>query len=108
MAVTVCPIAVVEASDERVWHLLTTPEGYKAWVDAELLRAEPPGAAIEGQRIFFRTRALGRWWPVSFQVGAVDAPRSLELTVDLPLGITNHEHITVLPLAARQTRVAFN
>jgi hypothetical protein len=32
----------------------------------------------------------------------------LELTVDLPLGITNHEHITVLPLAGRQTRVAFN
>lgn len=108
MAVTVCPIAIVEAPQELVWHLLTTPEGYKTWVDAELLHAEPPGAAIEGQRIFFRTRALGRWWPVSFQVGAVAAPRSLELTVDLPFGITNHEHITVLPLAARQTRVAFN
>jgi uncharacterized protein YndB with AHSA1/START domain len=108
VAVTACPIAVVEAPEERVWNLLTTPEGYSAWLDAELLRAEPPGAVVEGQRIFFRTRALGRWWPVSFRVGAVDARRSLELTVDMPLGITNHEHITVLPLAARQTRVAFN
>jgi uncharacterized protein YndB with AHSA1/START domain len=108
MAVTVCPIAVVEASEERVWRLLTTPEGYIDWLDAELLRAEPPGAAVDGQRVFLRTRALGRWWPVTFRVGAVDSPRSLELTIDLPLGIINHEHITVLPLGERQTRVAFN
>jgi uncharacterized protein YndB with AHSA1/START domain len=108
VAVTVCPIAVVDASQETVWHLLTTPEGYPAWIDAELLRAEPPGAAVEGQTVFFRTRALGRWWPVSFLVGAVDARRSLELTVHLPFGILNHEHITLLALGERQSRVAFN
>jgi hypothetical protein len=51
---------------------------------------------------------LGRWWPVRFEVGAVDAPHSLALLVHLPLGIINHEHITVLPLSALQTRVAFN
>ncbi len=69
VAVTACPIAVVEASEETAWHLLTTLEGYPAWVDAELVPAEPPGAAAEGQMIFFRTRAMGRWWPVSFEVG---------------------------------------
>ena len=108
MAVTVCPIAVVEASQKLVWHLLTTPESYQVWADIELLRAEPPGEVTAGQRIFFGTRALGRSWPVSFQVGAVDAPRSLELTIELPFGIVNHEHITVLPLGTRKTRVAFN
>jgi hypothetical protein len=108
VAVTTCPIAVVEASEKVVWHLLTTPESYAAWADVELLRAEPPGVVREGQRIFFRTHGFGRWWPVTFQVGAVDARRSLELTIELPLGIVNHEHFTLLPLGASQTRVAFN
>jgi hypothetical protein len=99
---------VVQAPQEMVWRLLTTPASYTAWADVELLRAEPPGAAVAGQRIFLRTRALGRWWAVGFEVGAVDAPSSLELMVHLPLGIINHEHITLLPLSARQTRVGFN
>jgi uncharacterized protein YndB with AHSA1/START domain len=108
VTVTTCPIAVVEASADIVWRLLTTPESYAAWADAELARADPPGAVTEGQRILFRTRGLGRWWPVTFRVGAVDEPRSLELTIELPLGIVNHEHVTLLPLGPSQTRVAFN
>ena len=108
MSVTTCPIAVVAASADLVWRLLTTPESYAAWADAELVRAEPPGAVAEGQRILFRTRGFGRWWPVTFRVGAVDAPSSLELTIELPLRIANHEHVTLLPLGPLLTRVAFN
>jgi uncharacterized protein YndB with AHSA1/START domain len=108
VTVTACPIAVVEASEDLVWRLLTAPESYSAWADAELVRAEPPGAVAEGQRILFRTRGFGPWWPVTFRVGAVDAPRSLELKIDLPLGIVNQEHVTLLPLGPSQTRVAFN
>ena len=108
MAVTTCPIAAVEAPQAVVWRLLTAPESYLAWADVELLRAEPPGTAVEGQQLFFRTRGLGRWWPVRMQVGAVDPPGGLELTVQLPLRIVNHEHITLRPLGPRQTRVAFN
>lgn len=108
MAVTVCPIALVNAPIDIVWQFLASPAEYAAWTDAEFLRAEPSGAAAEGQKIFFRTRALGRWWPVVMEVGTVDPPHGLELRVQLPLGIINSEHINVLPLGRRETRVSFN
>jgi len=104
----VCPIALVNAPIDIVWQFLAGPAEYAAWTDAEFIRAEPSAAAVEGQKIFFRTRAVGRWWPVVMELGTVDAPRVLELRVLLPLGIVNSEHITVLPLSGRETRVSFN
>ncbi len=103
-----CPIALVNAPIDIVWQFLAAPAEYAAWTDAEFIRAEPSTAAVEGQKIFFRTRAVGRWWPVVMEVGAVDPPRVLELRVLLPLGIVNSERITVLPLSGRETRVSFN
>ncbi len=103
-----CPIARVNAPSDVVWQLLSSPAEYAAWTDAELLRAEPSGAVVEGQKIFFRTRALGRWWPLMMEVGAVEPSRGLDLRIELPLGIINSEHIRVVPLSRRETRVSFN
>lgn len=108
MTVTACPVAVVGAPIETVWRLLTTPETIPGWADVELVAAEPPGPAVEGQRIRFWTRGLGRRWQVHFVMGPVVAPRSIEMAIHLPLGVVNHEHITLVPLSERATRVTFN
>jgi uncharacterized protein YndB with AHSA1/START domain len=104
----VCPTTVVAASATTVWRLLTEPAEYERWAGAELIRVTPPGPAQEGQVIEFRTRELGRWWHVRFDVGAVEPERSLELKVHLPFGVVNHEHVVLSPVDEERTRVTFN
>lgn len=108
MTVIACPTAAVEAPAGTIWRLLTTPDSYRAWAGAEVRAIDPPGPAVPGQRIEFRTRELGRWWRVDFTIGEVTPPRSLALTVRLPFGVVNHEHVVLQPLSERQTRVTFN
>ncbi len=108
MSVTACPTAVVHAPAAAVWRLLTVPDGYALWAGAELLAVDPPGPATEGQRVDFRSREFGRWWSVGFVIGPVRAPESLQLTVRLPFGVVNREHITLIPVSERETRVTFN
>ena len=52
--------------------------------------------------------APGLQWPVRFDVGRLEAARSLELWVRLPVGIVNHEVIVLAPVDAGHTRVTFN
>jgi uncharacterized protein YndB with AHSA1/START domain len=49
MIVNVCPAAVTSASPDRVWEVLTTPERFGEWLDAEFISANPPGPARPGQ-----------------------------------------------------------
>src|SRR5205823_7288384 len=86
--VSVCPSAVVDAPPERVWGLLTRPEGFDVWTDATLVAAEPEGPARAGQRLRLETSALGRHWAVTIDVLDVDPERRLlHFRVDLPFGL---------------------
>jgi uncharacterized protein YndB with AHSA1/START domain len=108
MGLIVCPTTVIAAPAETVWRLLTQTENYDRWAGVELVRASQPGDVREGQVLDFETRAFGRTWRVRFDVGRVEPPRSLELTIHLPFGTINHEHVVLSPIDANRTRVTFN
>jgi hypothetical protein len=108
MVVNVCPIVTVQAPIERVWFFLSEPANYDLWWDAQTRSIVPEGHAQEGQRISAKTGGLGRWWAVNVIVEAVnDARCELNLTTNLPLGITVHNHITCTALDSANTRVSF-
>jgi uncharacterized protein YndB with AHSA1/START domain len=108
MSLNACPIATVYAPVERVWALLADPRQYARWWDAETGTIEPDGPAQAGQVIHARSRALGRWWDVSFRIEAVDPDRhQIRLTASLPLGITLHNTITAAPISPASCRLSF-
>lgn len=108
MSISVCPIAIVNAPVEKVWGMLTHPEGYASWWDAETRSIVPPGVTQAGQVIYAQSKALGRNWNVTVRVDAVDAPHMhLGLTTSLPLGITVHNHITCTPVGEPACQVSF-
>ena len=108
MPVSVCPIAVVNATPERIWSLLSDPARFDLWWDAHTVTITPPGPAQPGQQVKAVTRGLGRDWPVHFTVDAVDAARrTLDLTTRLPFGITMHNHLSVMQMDVGASRVTF-
>jgi len=108
MTVSVCPIATVQAAPEKVWALLSDPARFDLWWDAHTVSITPPGPAQPGQQVAAITHGLGRDWPVHFTVNAVDpGRRTIDLTTRLPLGITLHNHLSVMPVDAGASRVTF-
>jgi ligand-binding SRPBCC domain-containing protein len=111
MSISTCPIATVDAPVEQVWRLLADPNNYGLWWDAEArwqFAMEPAGPAQPGQRITARTRALGKNWDVQITVASIDPEkRALDLTTQLPFGITVHNHIVCGTLDNRRCRVSF-
>ena len=109
MAVVSCPVAVVRAPITVVWQMLSETSRYHTWIDGQIVSIDPPGPAAAGQMVLMRTRALGRWWGVRFDLGEVNArEHRLAIDVRLPLGIVNHEVITCQSLSPTETRVGFN
>jgi hypothetical protein len=108
MSLSVCPAARVDAPGERVWALLADPARYDSWWDARVVRVDPVGAAQAGQVIRGRSRALGREWPVSLRVVAVDPGRQrIDLATTLPFGVTMRNHIACSRLDAGASHVTF-
>jgi len=110
MSLSTCPIATVEAPVEQVWQLLADPYNYALWWDAGTWTwsIEPPGPAKPGQRITARARALGKDWDVRITVASIDPDkRALDLTTQLPFGITVHNHIVCGTLDNQHCRVSF-
>jgi uncharacterized protein YndB with AHSA1/START domain len=106
--VSVCPSAVVEAPPERVWELLTRPEGFHLWTDAALVAAEPPGEAHAGQELHLVTRALGWTFAVAISVREVDAERRrLRFAVRLPFGVVNDQVTTIADAGDGKSLVRF-
>lgn len=107
--VSVCPATVVDAPAERVWALLTRPDGFDLWVDADLVSAEPEGPAHPGQRMRFRAAVgLGFSLPLTVDVGEIDtAGGRLRLRASLPFGITNDQTTTVSDAGDQRTVVRF-
>jgi ligand-binding SRPBCC domain-containing protein len=109
MVVNVCPAAVTSAPLDQVWRVLTTPERFSEWNDANFVKAEPPGPVKPGQTLHFTTQALGRTWPVTMEVREMDPQsRWIDLLVHLPLGVENHEHVTLTQTQEGETLVRFN
>jgi hypothetical protein len=49
--VNVCPAPTTSAPPDRVWRVLTAPEGFGEWLDAEFVSASSPGPIHAGQQI---------------------------------------------------------
>jgi ligand-binding SRPBCC domain-containing protein len=107
--VNVCPAATTTAPPDRIWSVMTTPERVGEWNDATYVRSEPPGPVRPGQVIHLTAPALGRRWPLSFRIDALDPQRRwADMLVKLPLGIENREHITLTATKDGGTLVRFN
>jgi len=108
MTISVCPIVTIHAPLERVWGFLSDLANYALWWDAQTRSLTPEGHAQAGQKIYARTKALGKWWDVNILVEMVDDTKhQLQLKTMLPLGITVHNHITCAPLDSENSRVTF-
>jgi len=109
MVVNVCPAAVTRVSPDRVWTVLTSPEHFDAWMDATFVSADPTGPVKPGQTIHLSALGLRRRWPVSMDVVDMDPHRRwIDLVVHLPLGVDNHEHVTLTETKDGGTLVRFN
>ena len=108
MSLTICPITTVNTPIDYVWELLTKPSGFDEWLDVHVERIEPEGPLSDGQTIHLWTRALGKRWKITFLIEKVDPEKhQVQMTILLPLGIKNHEHIVCTPLDATSCRLQF-
>jgi hypothetical protein len=106
--VNVCPAAVTPASPDRVWKVLTTPERFGEWQDATFVSVNPPGPVRPGQTIQLSARLVRRW-PVAIEVIDMDSQkRWIDFLVHLPLGVENHEHVTLSETKEGGSLVRFN
>ena len=109
MIVNGCPAAVTSASPERVWQVVTDSEHLGDWTDATVVKVVPRGRAQPGQVVSLTARGFGRVWPVTIEVGEIDAGhRWIDFLARLPLGIDNHEHLTLTEQPEGGTLVRFN
>jgi hypothetical protein len=92
-----------------VWELLTDPAGWSSFYDLRVMRAEPPGRASVGQRVFGETGPRWLHLGVAITYTTIDASRrSLGLEVQLPLGIAVREELDCAPISDRQCRVNYH
>ncbi len=109
MAVYICPATVVAAPCAQVWQVLAALPYDAHWTGADVLHADPAGPLQPGQTLALGAHWLGRdWAPVTMHVEGVDeAAGVLELRVEVPLGITNHQRTSLAALGADACRVQF-
>lgn len=88
---------------------MTAPERVGEWNDATYVKSEPPGPVQAGQVITLQAPAFGRRWLFTFRVEALDPHRRwVDLLVNLPFGIDNHERVTLTETPDGGTLVRFN
>jgi hypothetical protein len=108
VSLSVCPVATIAASIERVWTLLEDPAKYGHWTDGTVDSIEPTGLAQDGQVFTMSASALGKRWPVRFEIDHVDSERhQIAFRVALPFGIEERSVITCTSLDARTCRVSY-
>lgn len=109
MIVNVCPVGVTSASPARVWEVITKLERDKEWLDVKVVASDPPGPMTPGQTIKLCGPSLTRAFPIIFQIGDMDPERRwVDILVHLPLGIDNHEHLTLTPTGEGGTLIRFD
>lgn len=104
-----CPTDIIGAPIEVVWDLLTNPADWGTFYDIRVLRVEPPGPMVAGQRLIGETGPRWLHLGVSFEYGLVDeVHRKLEFNGRLPLGVTVHESLDCVPLTENRCRVNYH
>ena len=108
MSVTACPIAMIHAPLDYVWEFLSQPANYALWWDAQTQKIIPEGRAQSGQKIYAKTIEFGKSWDVTVTVDAVDeCKHHIDLTTQLPFGITVYNHILCAALQDGSPQVSF-
>ena len=108
MSFNVCPIAIVNASLDHVWEFLSEPKNLALWWDAQTQTIIPDGRAHAGQKIHAKTIEAGKSWDVTVNVNAVnESKHQIDLTTQLPFGITVYNHIVCVALQEGKTQVSF-
>ena len=109
MIVNVCPAATSKAPPDRFWEILLDPKAYERWTDARFISSEPTGPVRAGTVIRMKAPGFGRAWPVRLEVTGLDPGRRwIDIVVYLPLGIDNHEHLTLTEMPDGGTLIRFN
>jgi len=107
--VNVCPAATSEAPPDRFWEILIDPKAYELWADARLISSEPPGPVRAGTALRMKSPGFGRQWPVRLDITGLDPDRRwIDIVARLPLGIENHEHLTLTEMPDGRTLIRFN
>ncbi len=108
MSLYVCPAAVIAAPCATVWDVLKELPSDAGWLGVSVQCAEPPGPLQHGQTIVLSGSGLGRRWDITLAIDAVDEENGfLDMRVLLPLGMVNHEHMTLAPVLGGECRVTF-
>lgn len=94
MGFSVCPVAVVAASVETVWELLTEPKLRDEWWDARTQRVVPEGKAAPGQVIYLKTLPLGKLFETTLTVEMVDPVKHQVQWILRGPAIINHQTTT--------------
>jgi uncharacterized protein YndB with AHSA1/START domain len=98
-----CPTEIVHATRERVWELLTDPARLD-WVGVRLVEAPARHLTVGDHLVFGPAPGLRLSW----NVVSVEPLRTLELDIQAPLGIRNHEIVVVSPADSDSCRLTFN
>ncbi len=109
MSLYVCPAAVIAAPCATVWEVLrniASDSGWLGGVQAE--RVDPPGPLQPGQALLFSGRVFGRRLYLTMEIDAMDEQKGvIDMRVQLPFSIVNHEHMSLAPVADDSCRVQF-
>lgn len=109
MEIVSCPTAVVDAPAQVVWRLLTEPAGWSKFFDMRVLRVEPPGTAIVGQRVVGESGPRILHLAVTMEFTDIDPVRGkLGILVQLPLGIRVRENLSCSAVGDTRCRVSYN
>jgi uncharacterized protein YndB with AHSA1/START domain len=103
VAIRTCPTCVVAARPERIWSLLTVPAELAHWTGTRIVEA-PERTLAPGDRVVLRPAPTLR---VVFDILSAEPLKELRFDARLPFGVTNHEVVTLSPLAGG-CRVTFN
>ena len=109
MIVNVCPAATSKAPPDRFWEIVVDPKAYELWADAQFVSSQPPGPVTAGTVLKMIAPGFGREWPVRLEITGLDANRRwIDIVVQLPFGIANHEHLTLTEMPDGGTLIRFN
>jgi uncharacterized protein YndB with AHSA1/START domain len=103
-----CPTDVIDAPAARVWQLVSDPEALARWTDSKLRHGPSHAPPLQpGDRLVLGA-GVGGLFRVQMDVLEADAPARLQLDVQLPFGVVNHETIVIKPLSPSSCRATFN
>jgi hypothetical protein len=104
-----CPTETVEAPVDFVWRLLTNLSGWGDFFAVRVISVEPPGPAVEGQRLLGESGPRWLHLGVAFEFTRIDElHHQLGLDCRLPLGITVREALDCVSLAGGRCRVNYH